>query len=315
MPKKFTIEDVKQKLFECGYILISDEYRNKYTELVYEDMDGYRYQSNYLEFYRTVIYEGLHPEYVNICNPWSLYNIVLWIEKENKPFSYIEGEYQGAFEKNLIFQCHICNKKWDQCWEKINSRGYGCPFCSGRRVADDYNLFTEFPDLMKEWDWEMNTIDPRKIRPFSSIDAYWICLNCGRKWESAISDRTFNGQGCKRCHRSKGEGIIIHFLNKYEINFTHQARFDDCRNSRRLPFDFYLPDYNLCIEFNGQQHYEPVDFAKQGQEWAEFAFSEIQKRDAIKENFCYENKIDLLIIPYWEMPNIGEILADKLNLN
>ena len=63
------------------------------------------------------------------------------------------------------------------------------------------------------------------------------------------------GNGCPHCRDSKGEKIINEFLNKKNINFISQKRFSNCRHILPLPFDFYLPDYNICIEFQGIQHF------------------------------------------------------------
>ena len=53
-----------------------------------------------------------------------------------------------------------------------------------------------------------------------------------------------------------------------------------------LRFDFYLPTYNLCIEYDGEQHFSPIDFANKGSEWANSSFNQNQKRDEIKNQYC-----------------------------
>ena len=93
-------------------------------------------------------------------------------------------------------------------------------------------------------------------------------------------------------------------LNK--INFVQEKRFVDCRDNKPLPFDFYLPDHNLIIEFDGQQHYEP----KFGKE----SFAITQKHDEIKNQYCKNNNINLLRVPYFEGHNIENIISKQLNL-
>ena len=63
------------------------------------------------------------------------------------------------------------------------------------------------------------------------------------------------------------------------------------------------------IEFNGKQHYEPVDFAGKGEKWAEKLFVMNQKRDSIKVEFLKENKIPLLVIPYWDFERIDSLIC------
>ena len=77
-----------------------------------------------------------------------------------------------------------------------------------------------------------------------------------------------------------------------------------------LPFDFYLPQLNKCIEYDGGQHYFPVDFAGKGMEHAEEQFRKTQYRDKIKNDYCKNNGISLLRIPYFK--NVEEELNNFL---
>jgi len=110
---------------------------------------------------------------------------------------------------------------------------------------------------------------------------------------------------------SEGERKIANYLNKNKIDYVYQKRYDDCKNKSTLPFDFYLPDYNTIIEFDGYQHYYEVKmFGK---------LSRIQKHDKIKNNYCKENNINLLRIPYWELENETiektiDVELNKINL-
>src|SRR5699024_11548816 len=72
-----------------------------------------------------------------------------------------------------------------------------------------------------------------------------------------------------------------------------EYRFDDCRNILPLPFDFYIPKYNLCIEYHGEQHYKDSGWFNSTEE-----FNDLQKRDRIKKQYCIDNDIDFLEIPY-----------------
>ena len=102
------------------------------------------------------------------------------------------------------------------------------------------------------------------------------------------------GQGCPICRESKGELYVREFLMKNRISFVSQKRFENCRHILPLPFDFYLLDYNICIEYHGHQHYNSShSFGSKENE-----FKNIQERDKIKETYCLKNNIPLLIIPY-----------------
>jgi len=113
--------------------------------------------------------------------------------------------------------------------------------------------------------------------------------------------------GCPVCRESKGEQAVREFLEASKIKFTPQKRFPDCKYKYTLPFDFYIPSKNLIIEFDGIQHFEPVD-QWGGQEY----FDEIQEKDSIKNQYCIDNSIKMCRIPYYELENIDKILQGVL---
>lgn len=104
-----------------------------------------------------------------------------------------------------------------------------------------------------------------------------------------------NGQGCQKCSESHGEKLIRKFLTENNLLFIYQHRFKDCRDKNPLPFDFYLPELNTCIEFDGVQHYEPVD-----RFGGESELLNVQRKDNIKTHYCLDNGIKLIRIRYDE---------------
>ena len=135
------------------------------------------------------------------------------------------------------------------------------------------------------------------------------CKLCDCKWNT-VPNNILNGQGCPQCNISHGENDIKKYLNQHNISYISQYKFDNCRNKRPLPFDFYLPKYNICIEYDGAQHFMPVDFAGKGMLWANKRFKQIQHNDQIKNIYCKENNIILLRIKYDE--NIDNVLRNFL---
>jgi hypothetical protein len=94
---------------------------------------------------------------------------------------------------------------------------------------------------------------------------------------------------------SKGEYFISCFLINNNIKYINQHWYSDCRNILPLPFDFYLPDYNILIEYDGRQHFESVDLFG-GQE----GFERRKLNDEIKNKYCIKNGIPLLRISHLE---------------
>lgn len=105
-------------------------------------------------------------------------------------------------------------------------------------------------------------------------------------------------KSCGKCRRniSFGEEKILKILKDGKINFETQKSFSDCINpktNRHLHYDFYLPDYNACIEYDGQQHFRPSSLFG-GQK----AFETCQYLDKIKNEYCRKAKIKLIRISY-----------------
>ena len=107
------------------------------------------------------------------------------------------------------------------------------------------------------------------------------------------------------CKESIGEKRIREYLESHNIDFVQEKRFPDCRKNKPLPFDFYLPQYNLIIEFDGQQHFKNVGFMD---------YETTKENDKIKNQYCQSHNIDLLRIPYWEGNNIESIISKRINL-
>lgn len=137
-----------------------------------------------------------------------------------------------------------------------------------------------------------------------------LCGTCKTRIYKTSLDRYIreNNIRCKYCARSQSnnERIVQYFLDKNNIEYIYNKRFKECKDKRTLPFDFYLPDYNICIEFDGIQHFKP--------EFGEKSFVSTVLHDGMKNNYCKWNNIKLIRIPYWEKDNVEIILTKELNL-
>lgn len=123
-----------------------------------------------------------------------------------------------------------------------------------------------------------------------------------------VSSSHLSGAGCPHCSESKGEKKISKFLDLNEIEYIRQKKFDGCVGVRyRLPFDFYLPEYRTAIEFDGKQHYEPMEFFG-GLE----SYNRLKVNDKIKSDYCEDNYIDLIRIRYDQIDRVFDILKESL---
>lgn len=120
-----------------------------------------------------------------------------------------------------------------------------------------------------------------------------VCLKCNRIFEQTPTNHT-QGTGCPWCIESSGEALVSSILQSLDVRFIREKRFPECKHKIPLAFDFYLPDHNVCIEYHGKQHYEPVEH------WGGKSALKIAKmRDRIKVKYCLDNGIDLKVLPYW----------------
>lgn len=104
---------------------------------------------------------------------------------------------------------------------------------------------------------------------------------------------------------SLGEMTIATILEELNILYYQEYKFLDCINpdtGRVLPFDFYLPDYNCCIEYDGSQHFIVSENGWNNKENLE----RIQYRDSIKNEYCKHNNIRLIRIPYYQYSKINK---------
>ena len=80
-----------------------------------------------------------------------------------------------------------------------------------------------------------------------------------------------------------------------------------------MPFDFYLPIYNICIEFDGIQHKN--GWNHKSKILQEESFKIIKNNDNVKNNYCKDNNIELLRIPYSKIKKINKVLDEKFKEN
>ena len=101
------------------------------------------------------------------------------------------------------------------------------------------------------------------------------------------------GSGCPKCSNSSGEKMVRLFLEENNIEYIQEKSFEGCKYKAPLRFDFYLPKHNMCIEFQGIQHYKPISLFNKHE-----SFEVRQLRDNIKRQYCKEHGILLLEIKY-----------------
>ena len=214
-------------------------------------------------------------------------------------------EAYTTLKTKMLFRCNICNNEWKTIPDVVLG-GHTCPKCSHKQSGD---IWRKSKDTFVKEISNINSnieITGEYINDSTQIEC--LCKICNTKWR-ATPNNLLHNSGCPKCKSSKGENKIDKYLSSNNVCFNRQHKFKDCKNIRTLPFDFYLPDYNTCIEYDGELHYKAVDYFG-----GDDALSNTKCRDEIKTQYCKENNIKLIRIPYWEFDNIESILDRELEV-
>jgi Zn finger protein HypA/HybF involved in hydrogenase expression len=202
--------------------------------------------------------------------------------KHNYKYDYSLIEYKNKRSKIKI----ICPEHG--IFEQISYShlsGIGCPKCAGnKKNIDD---FTKNANKIHNFKYNYELSEYKSAHKKIKI----ICPEHGIFVQTPNSH--LRGNGCPNCKNkiSKGENIIINYLKENNISFIPQHKFENCKYKKLLPFDFYLPDYNMCIEYDGSQHFKIS--------WNNIEkFKLIQIRDKIKTDYCNNSNIKLIRIKY-----------------
>ena len=191
-----------------------------------------------------------------------------------------------------IFECAFCGKNFESSAIEVNrgnTHSCGCY----RKIS---KAKTHLKDLTGQHNDFKLTAIKRLEEQTSDNQYYWLCqCDCGQTIKVPTSEfKRIQSCGCA-CFISGGEEYIKKILDKNNITYIREHTFNDCRSKQNtlLRFDFYLPDYNCCIEIDGRQHFEPV--SRFG---GEKSFKILQENDKIKNQYCKNHSIYLIRIPY-----------------
>ena len=218
---------------------------------------------------------------------------------EERDFTYLCAERING----IISIKFICNKH-KELGEQHQSiynlkRNKSCQYCNGKNLPKWYI------------EREIKEVNPN-IEILSDYSKLTDRVKCRCKKHDIITYKTIqnvlNGYCCFRCgmenrHTSYREEEICTLLDKWGYLYEREYTFDDCKDKSVLPFDFYIKDFNTCIEYDGEHHYESV--------YGEDTLKIVKKHDKNKDEYCRNNNIILIRIPYWEQDNISQYLFDE----
>ena len=243
---------------------------------------------------------------------WSEEKIIKYIENNGYKVLEILSGY-GQNTRLKIWCGNLNHEPYEICFANFkgrsNRKGNRCPKCSLEQARINKTIWTE--ENIKLYVENRGYIFIKIVE--YNYNKSKILIWCGNKaheyWETRF-DTFYSGYNCPQCNESRGEKEVEAFLNKYSIDFKVQYIFNDCKFYKHLPFDFYLPKYNCCIEYDGEQHFKIVKWFG-GLD----GFIDRKIRDTVKNEYCKSNNIKIIRIPYYSFNNIENILIKELKLN
>jgi len=211
-------------------------------------------------------------------------------DKHENKYDYSKVVYINAFTPITI----VCPKHGDFITTARNHyyKGYGCKKCS---FSNPHNKLNKESFVKKAKLIHKDKYDYSKTEYINSLTN--IIIICPKHGEFLqLPNSHLMGCGCKKCSSSTGEKKIAEILESLNIKFERQKSFENCRNpktNRKLQFDFFIPHLNLCLEYDGKQHFEPVKY------WGgNKKLESIKYRDGLKTKFCKDSNIKLIRITF-----------------
>jgi hypothetical protein len=222
-------------------------------------------------------------------------------------YTYERSVYTGSKDP-IIVTCPT-HGDWETTPNTILDK-HGCPKCKGEECTErQLKDAAQFLEDVKKVHGDF--YDYSKTVYTGSKNKIIVTCPTHGDFEIMAADH-LAGAGCAKCYASRGERRVRLCLESLGIDFVEQKRYDSplAPGARKVFYiDFFIPEKNLAVEYHGDQHYEPVKMfggAKQ--------LKKQQQRDAALREFCKQQGIRLLEIPYTDFDRIEEILEQELKL-
>lgn len=232
-----------------------------------------------------------------------------FLDKETDKYTTTKHGLIDTSKTKLPVRCLKCGKTFEAYCGNLISGHKKCD-CDLNKI---YTLDLSPQEYRNKWtEKNKENFDILDTNYHGRVDKYHIkCLRCGH--EDYRSGITLQGQDifCKSCesNMSKGEREVSEILQKLEIEYIQEYPIVVNNTHRRI--DFYLPKYNLAIEYNGLQHYHPIEYFG-----GEERYEKQKQLDKEKQEYCNKNGIDYLIIPYYyKIEEIEESIKYSLKFN
>lgn len=317
MSKKHTIEEAKEKFLEVGLILLEGKYINNKTK-----MKAMCPNHPDKELYITLndVISGHGCKYCGIEKRVNERKVDFDKIKElfkQKGYTLLSNkdEYMNCQTK-LAYLCPNHPNDVQYISYASLKNGHGCHKCANELNAKHQQKdFKDIQDYFAEVGYTL--LSNSKDYKNSQTKLKYVCPK-HPQYIQTVNWSNFYGRKsrCKYCasQNSRGEEQIAQYLIKHNIEFVRQKRFYDLRNletNYQLSYDFWLPNFNLLIEYQGGYHNGKVH-ERNPKKQTKKDLERQQNRDNMKRKYAKDNHIQLLEIWYWDYQNINKILSEVL---
>lgn len=300
--EKYTIQEIRERVqeIEPTTMLLSSEYINNKQPLEFLCGCGEKFTKNWSTI-----------QSLKTCKCRSCARKDGW-KYNRRDREYEEQAYQDFIQLGFIPIEQIKSvRNKILCIDESGYKGYislenarlGKHFSVFSLRFNKENLLFNLNNCLKIARVETKALSFEEKERTCDTTVYCQC-ECGEFFKTNIGLLTTQRKWrCSSCTSAKStlEKATEEYLKELGIEYVPQKKFKGCINPKTnysLKYDFYLPDYNMCIEVDGSQHDKVSYFGNMTKEQAEQSFKDTQERDIIKNNFCKDNNIQLLRIPY-----------------
>lgn len=220
----------------------------------------------------------------------------------------VVGEY-NSFHRPILCECKLCGYQFEKNYSSL-FYSPDCPMCLKKQIREKQALSQD--EFVKRAYKQNSNIKIVGKYVNNNTPVECRCLIHNISFKANPRNLLYKrGNVCKYCFISDGEKKLLEILKNKGFNIVPQYSFDDCKNIDKLKFDAYDVDNKIAYEYQGEQHYYPIDFDGLGEERAKQEFDKGIKRDKIKRDYCNKHNIPLIDIPYWEKDNMEEYLKSR----
>lgn len=267
-----------------------NELREKFDKAVSYVSGKHKFNMSFESFQNLLLYNN---------QSLSVDKIIERANKYNKTIIYYHGK-DARNEQVWGLRCLDCGHECKKFARWFNE----CKGCDRLKKALTHE---EFETISKKVHNDRYLYEDKYKNSETKLNIF--CKKC-KYYFSQNPSSHMRGVGCPKCNMSKGERALEAYFISRNINYIWHHKFDSLRHINLLEVDFYLPDRNQIVEYNGEPHYHLEYYIRKKIPNPEKAFEDCKTRDSRKHEWAKEQGIEIFAFPYWDFKEMEQILDE-----